>query len=451
MLCRTVSRAGSRRLILFFAGWAMDATPFGGLHRPGYDVAVVWDYASPDALPDFGRDYDEICVVAWSLGVAAASAPMPFDDKITRRIAIAGTTTPVDDSRGIPRAIFEATRQAVSPAGMARFYRRMAGGARAAADFAAHGPNRSLESLRAELDLFLNDAPAKSASARWDLAVIPVSDAIFPLENQRRAWQGTPVEEIESPHLVDIQSILDRHIVDKDYAGERFAHRRARYDEAATVQNEMCERMASHIGSYPLPEGDILEVGCGTGLLSRRLEPLRRKLILWDLADAGIGIAGAEFRQCDAETEIRSVPDSSLAAVVTASTVQWFNSPARFFAHCRRVLRPGGLLAVGTYAKGNLHEVADATGMALALPDADGWTAMLPAGLKPVGIETYTRRLTFGSAADIFRHLSATGVNSLSRERSAASLRKAMAAMRPDADGLFAATYIPCIFYAIRQ
>lgn len=429
----------------------MDADVFSALHRPGYDVAVVWDYAEAGKLPDFGNDYDEICVVAWSLGVAAASVPLPFENKVTRRIAIAGTPNPVDDNEGIPRALFEATRKAVSASGMVRFYRRMAGGASAAAPFMTKAPRRTIESLCAELDVFLTPLPAGAPTARWDMAIITGRDAIFPAANQRRAWRHTPTIELDSPHLVDFQAIIDRFIVDKDYAGERFAHRRASYEAAAPVQTEMCELMARFINRQSLPEGDIVEAGCGTGLLSRRLDHSGRNLLLWDIADSDIAIPGARFRQCDAETAIRELAGNSVAAVVSASTVQWFNSPARFFEHCLRVLRPGGILSIGTYTAGNLGEVAAATGVSLELPSPEGWAGMLPDGLELIDMRSYRRRLTFDSAAGVFRHLSATGVNSLNRERSAATLRHALAAMPCGADGLFGATYHPCIFHAIKR
>ncbi len=429
----------------------MDLNPFRTLRRHGYDVAVVWDYSSAETLPDFGADYDEICIVAWSLGVAVAGATLPFENKITRRIAIAGTPWPVDDVRGIPRTLFEATRRAVSQSGMERFYRRIAGGASAAALFARNAPERSLDSLAGELDVFLDGRYGDATSAQWDLALITARDAIFPPGNQRNAWQGTPIVEIDSPHLADFQAVISKYIVDKDYACERFALRRHLYDIAAKVQAEICAKMAAFISRQVLPDGDILEVGCGTGLLSRRLSDMGRRLTLWDIADADIDIEGATFGRCDAETAVRALPDNSMAAIVSASTVQWFNSPARFFAHCHRALRKGGLLAVGTYAKGNLSEVAAATGMGLVLPDADEWIAMLPEDMAAISSETYSRRLTFDSAADVFRHLSATGVNSLSRQHSPAGMRRALAAMKPDADGKFGATYKPCIFYAFKK
>jgi SAM-dependent methyltransferase len=44
------------------------------------------------------------------------------------------------------------------------------------------------------------------------------------------------------------------------------------------------------------------------------------------------------------------VPDQSVALVAAAQAVHWFDL-ARFHAECRRVLQPGGVLAVWTYEK----------------------------------------------------------------------------------------------------
>jgi biotin synthesis protein BioG len=73
MQYKLVSDNDSNRLVLFFAGWAMDAKPFEKLHRDGYDTMVVWDYRQLDIDWRCVSKYDEICVLAWSMGVYAAS------------------------------------------------------------------------------------------------------------------------------------------------------------------------------------------------------------------------------------------------------------------------------------------------------------------------------------------------------------------------------------------
>lgn len=155
MKYEVVSSTGSDRLILFFAGWGMDSTPFTGLNRAGYDVAVVWDYRTTAIDWSFTAGYVEICIVAWSFGVyASAISTHGIDGKVTRRIAVNGTLYPCDRLLGIPPAIFEGTLTGLNERNMAKFYRRMCGSATAYTQFGSQLPKRDIDGLRDELETF---------------------------------------------------------------------------------------------------------------------------------------------------------------------------------------------------------------------------------------------------------------------------------------------------------
>ena len=99
------------------------------------------------------------------------------------------------------------------------------------------------------------------------------------------------------------------------------------------------------------PGGDVLEIACGTGLVTRRLrerlEPTVR-LQASDLSDAMLSYArsrvpGAiEWRTADAA----ALPwgDAAYAAVVCAFGIMFVPDKPRAFREMRRVLRPGGTL-----------------------------------------------------------------------------------------------------------
>lgn len=101
------------------------------------------------------------------------------------------------------------------------------------------------------------------------------------------------------------------------------------------------------------PGGDVLEIACGTGLMTRhlreRLDP-RRKLVATDLSEAMLGYArgklaelpGIEWRQADA-TKL-PVADGEFAAVVCSFGMMYAADRAALFGEVRRVLQPGGLL-----------------------------------------------------------------------------------------------------------
>jgi SAM-dependent methyltransferase len=101
------------------------------------------------------------------------------------------------------------------------------------------------------------------------------------------------------------------------------------------------------------PGGPVLEIACGTGLMTRhlreRLDP-RRKLVATDLSEAMLGYArgkladqhGIEWRQADA-TKL-PVADGEFSAIVCSFGVMYPPDRAAFFAEMRRVLQPGGIL-----------------------------------------------------------------------------------------------------------
>lgn len=445
MKIKRITEGGSRRLILFMAGWGMDGAPFRNLSRPGYDVAVAWDYVSDAADWQAVEGYDEICLFAWSLGVAAAGRLIPeaVRERITRRVAVNGTDTPVSDSLGIPEAIFRGTLDGLDERNLTKFRRRMCGSREAYESFCRHLPDRGIDGLRRELEVFLDDRFRRPSGFRWDAAVVATADAIFPPGNQRRAWSGVHTEEVDAPHLMDFQSIIDRYAIDKETMGCRFAGGRDRYDRNAGAQafvvGEMCRLMQR------LPAGDAasaIEIGCGTGLLSRHIAGRYGKLELWDIAGES-PLSGVRFRRVDAELELRRTPSGSADAIFSASTVQWFNSPARFLSESARVLRRGGYLLFSTFLPGNLSEVAQATGRSLPLLPVEEWRRLMPPVLAEVDVRSYEYPLDFDSPVAVFRHLKATGVNSLGRSDAIFNAIRTYPRM---ADGSCRATYRPVIF-----
>ncbi len=447
-----ISHTGSRRLILIFAGWGMDARPFAGLSRNGYDIALVWDYRDLHFDTSFVAPYSEICLIAWSLGVrAAAEVLAPLEHKITRRVAVGGTLVPVDDHRGIPEAVFRGTLEGLSERSLDKFYRRMAGTRAACDEFMRKRPNRDIDGLADELRAFLERGPADT-TFRWDLALVGKNDAIFQAENQIEAWQGTPVRVYEGSHLPDFAKLIETYVVDKKLVSERFGRRRGAYEGAAPVQSAIVERLWQAMTRAGATETarNILEVGCGSGFLSRRLAAslaAGASLELWDIAgDSPVEGDGVSFCRCDAELAASNLAPGSLDLICSASTVQWFNSPARFFDSCLRALRPGGYLAVTTFCRGNLAEVEQSTGVGLPLYTPEEWLGAVPAGFEKIECEAYDHCLEFESPLDVFRHLHDTGVNSLGGDHERVSLRKALAAYPcSGTDGRATLTYRPII------
>ena len=93
-------------------------------------------------------NYKSIDVIAWSMGVWAASQAIgSMGLEVNSAIAINGTTHPIDDSKGIPQAIFQGTLDGLNDATLKKFQRRMCGSTESYKLFIEVAPHRKKKSL----------------------------------------------------------------------------------------------------------------------------------------------------------------------------------------------------------------------------------------------------------------------------------------------------------------
>lgn len=181
-----------KEALLFFAGWGMDETPFMHNLPPNKDLIICYDYRSLDFDSTLLSTYDGIYVVAWSMGVWAASQVLPDSNlPLKQSIAINGTPFPIDDMRGIPPAIFEGTLNNLNEATLQKFRRRMCGSGSAFQAFLEIAPQRPVEELKEELAAIGRQySELPPSTFVWNKAIIGESDHIFPPKNQEQAWQN---------------------------------------------------------------------------------------------------------------------------------------------------------------------------------------------------------------------------------------------------------------------
>ena len=191
------------RLLLFFAGWASDATPFRHYRPEGRDLLVCYDYRTLAAnLPV--ADYEGIDVVGWSMGVWAATHVVPqLGMDVERSIALNGTPFPIDATRGIHPDIWQGTLRNLSPTSLHKFCRRMCLDAPAFHQFLRVTPRRPVDELAEEMRAISHmQTSLPTSTLCWTEAVVGRQDRIIPPDNQLRAWKelGVPVRTMEDAH-----------------------------------------------------------------------------------------------------------------------------------------------------------------------------------------------------------------------------------------------------------
>ena len=208
---------------------------------------------------------------------------------------------------------------------------------------------------------------------------------------------------------------------DKELVKRRFTRSLAAYDSIAVVQREIAVRLAGLIESHASSMTKGIEIGAGTGFLTRELVRMypETRWITNDIVERSRQYIpegnNIEFRAADGEY-MPLGKDNDLVA--SASTVQWFDSLKGFISHAAASLASGGLLALSTFGPDNFREITATTGNALEYYPADqiaGW--MTETRLEVVVEEQWKQSLTFDSPVEVLRHIKATGVNAIDKKR----------------------------------
>ena len=197
-----LSKKSTGRVVIFFNGWGMDAGIVSKLETM-CDVVMFYDYRtlSLETFPSF-QEYEEIYIVAWSMGVWAASHTIPLlEIEPTLSVALNGTECPVDDRWGIPRKIYELTERGMNEQGREKFFIRMFDRRLDGHPLEEQKSLRKLQEVREELSMIREQAVGGTSYHKWDKVYVSEKDVIFPMENQLNWWKDrAPVVTLHSGH-----------------------------------------------------------------------------------------------------------------------------------------------------------------------------------------------------------------------------------------------------------
>lgn len=214
------------------------------------------------------------------------------------------------------------------------------------------------------------------------------------------------------------------------------------YDEAADVQREVCDRLASYFEQVGpgFEPGAILDAGCGTGYGVHWLEQ-RWPCAELSLVDFAPGMLLAsqtrspQARRVCADIEALPFADGRFDLYWSSLAWQW-NDPGRCLAEARRILTPEGMLAVATLGTGNFPELRhafaeiDDYSHVLAIPDPERLLAGCQIGSWQVRLwQRHPVRRYYPDLRALLRRVKAVGAREVEQRRPAPFSRAAWQAI----------------------
>lgn len=204
--------------------------------------------------------------------------------------------------------------------------------------------------------------------------------------------------------------------IDKERVSRTFTKAASSYEREAIAQRTIAQHLMQLLVPLALPQGgNMLEIGCGTGILSREIvtQYAPTHYTLNDICAAMHPYLpqgdGYRFVCGDAE-QLPFLGGQNLIA--SSSTIQWFADPATFVQRMEQLLAPQGVLALTTFGTRNLYELTSLTTPSpLAYPTLATCTEWLSSNMEVVALEEQEIVLRFDTAREALAHLKQSGVN----------------------------------------
>ncbi len=212
--------------------------------------------------------------------------------------------------------------------------------------------------------------------------------------------------------------------IDKSLVKKQFNCGLNTYSKEAVIQKQIAQRLITALKSKGLyNHSRLFEVGCGTGFLTQKIIEsfnLDEYMVNDISSTAKLKIRelntnysrSIEFLEGDAE-EI-DFPQN-LNAVISSSTIQWFNDKQVFFEKVYQSLQTDGILAFSTFGCDNFKEIRNLTGVGLEYQCLYEITEMLSEKFNIIMSEEWIKTKEFDAPIDVLRHIKQTGVNGIQK------------------------------------
>jgi len=193
------------------------------------------------------------------------------------------------------------------------------------------------------------------------------------------------------------------------------------YDEHAFLQKEIASRLDAKLEVISGKSDVILDLGAGTGLLSKQLSKRfpSSQLICLDFAQASLKHNPSNNKLC-ADAYQLPLADNSVDMVISSLMMQWCPDLKQLFSEIHRVLKNDGLILFSTFGPDTLKELKKSWSVVDSETHVNTFTdmhdigdQMLGAGFQSPVMEMEKLTLTYQTVTDLLRDLKAIGAQTV--------------------------------------
>ena len=433
-----INRTGSDKIVVFFNGWGLDENPFLKMDTEGYDLLMYYQYDNLDC-PGLFRDYynyQKAAYIGYSFGAASMVRHLnniiglnPGDCRFDY-FAVNGTLAPINDIFGIRKDIFEKTLADMKKTGIEAFYKNLFDDKDDFNEFMDLKPMRDFEGQVKELESLSEEFSENIINSNACLiqkALISEKDRIFNSRSQHAYWESVnvPVVGIKGGHFPYFRwnswgsSCGNLNMNNKKLIAARFEKNAGDYEKNAMVQKVMASTLIRClIKSSGKNFGDVLELGCGAGLLTKIL--LRNLNIDFLTANDISPVyesmlpVNKKIRYINHDMEDASFLPDALDLVISNAAIQWLDDFGSFIERLALKIKSGGTFAFTTFGEDNFIEFSSLGIDVLKYHSMEKIVSMAEKSFKTLHFENRHMKLHFKSPLEVLMHVRSIGANAVS-------------------------------------
>lgn len=225
--------------------------------------------------------------------------------------------------------------------------------------------------------------------------------------------------------------MLNESNMDKELIRKRFAKAKHTYNQHATVQKQVADKMIKMISDvYKSDINNALEIGCGTGFLTERLiNNLQiNNLLVNDISEEMVAECmklkqkGVSMGSIVGDAESIQMP-SDLCLIASCSTLQWFTDTHLFLERVCNKLKKGGVIAISSFGEKNMKELKEVSNSGIEYKSLSELKNTIAKQCDIITAEEEEFTMEFDTPIDVLRHIKGTGTNGLKAENTFSSTK----------------------------